>query len=321
MERYTFNSEELDEYFDRIALPADQRKHSVSSLDNGTQLAYLATLLKHQIVRIPFENLTQHYSWHRVIDVHPLHLHRKIVQSKARGGYCLEANTLFHTVLRSLGFFCYQVAGRVWVPPEERWTGWSHVVNIVVVGNVRYLCDVGFGPREPTQPIPLANEAICKQVWPAQSRLVYETLPQTMSDQKLWIYQYMEKPDADWVSAYCFSETELLPDDLEGLNYAPWIGRSSHFTQKVMCVRFALVKESSLNGLPDSDTIAASDVCGAMTLNQDNFKVRFGSQHVVDDFLSSETQRLAVLRRWFGIELDEEDRRAIIGTVSALRSE
>lgn len=321
MERYTFSMTQLEQYFDRIALPKTQRTLAVSTLDSENKLAYLTTLLKHHIVRIPFENLVQHYSWHRVIDIHPLHLHRKIISQPGRGGYCLEANTLFHNVLRALGFHCYLAAGRVW-EPHGSWTGWSHVINIVMLDGKKYLCDVGFGPKEPLRPMLLVDGETSKHISPAEVRLVYQTLPQNLSDAKLWVYQWRPDANKDWMMTYCFSEMELLPGDLEGLNYAPWIGRASHFTQKVICVRYSLSNESDdeVDGLPVEVSIAQSEIDGSLIVNQDNFKWRRHGEDIIDRDFKDEDDRVETLRKYFGIELDFEDRRAITGSVSALKS-
>ena len=92
--RYTLSQEELQQYFDRLAIPEEQRIYKVSNLSSDEQMNYLRLLIKHHLVRIPFENLTQHYSWHRVVDVSPLHVFRKVMNQSGRGGYCMEANSL-----------------------------------------------------------------------------------------------------------------------------------------------------------------------------------------------------------------------------------
>ncbi|KAI1344390.1 arylamine N-acetyltransferase 3 [Xylariaceae sp. FL0016] len=88
--RRSYTHAQLEAYFDRIALPADQRLHAAPAhrLPAAQQLARLGTIVKHHLVRVPFENLTLHYSWHRVVDVSPPHLYAKIVAPlhRAAGG-------------------------------------------------------------------------------------------------------------------------------------------------------------------------------------------------------------------------------------------
>lgn len=124
------------------------------------------------------------------------------------------------------------------------------------------------------------------------------------------------------MTTYCFTEMELLPDDLASLNYAPWIGRASHFTQKVICVRFSVENESedSVDGLPSEERMTESDIDGSFIVNQDNFKRRRHGKDVIDRDFDDEDERVETLRKYFGIELDFEDRRAITGSVSAIQA-
>lgn len=232
----------------------------------------------------------------------------------------MEANSTFHNFIRSLGFHCYLVAGRVRMPTS--WTGWSHLLNIVIIGGTKYLCDVGFGPNEPVEPVPLLHGEVRSQISPAESRLVFETLEENISDCKLWQHQHRFNAEAEWSTTYCFSDVEVLPSDLEGLNLAPWVGRTSHFTQKVICVRFTTEDESTDNvgGLPNTETIEGGEIDGQLILNQDNLKWRRRGKNVLEVELKSEDDRVKALRKYWGIELDVEDRRAIVGTVSALES-
>lgn len=61
-----------------------------------------------------------------MIDIEPEVLFEKIVGGAGgkgrRGGYCMENNTFFGTVLRSLGFDVYAVGARV--RGEKGWNGW-----------------------------------------------------------------------------------------------------------------------------------------------------------------------------------------------------
>jgi arylamine N-acetyltransferase len=55
--RFTFTHTQLEQYFDRIALPQSTRVFDISKIADDEKLSYLKTLVKHQQVRIPFENL------------------------------------------------------------------------------------------------------------------------------------------------------------------------------------------------------------------------------------------------------------------------
>lgn len=89
----------LSLYFERIRLPVC--KHPKDPL------RLLNLLIQHQLAEVPFETLSLHYSVDGRVSLQNDDLFDKIVVRK-RGGYCLELNTFFATVLTSMG---YQVVG------------------------------------------------------------------------------------------------------------------------------------------------------------------------------------------------------------------
>ena len=76
------------------------------------RLALLTLLQQHQLVHIPFESLSLHYSQDRQVSIDLQDLYAKIVERR-RGGYCLENNAFFAGVLRSLGFRVMSVVCRI----------------------------------------------------------------------------------------------------------------------------------------------------------------------------------------------------------------
>lgn len=122
-QRQTYTPEQLHRYFDRIALPQKARNallpdekavNGYHSHDEQTRLNLLATLQRYQVAAVPFENLNLHYSTHHSISIDAEDLFYKIVDERnGRGGYCMENNGLFGTVLRSLGYNAYSVGARV----------------------------------------------------------------------------------------------------------------------------------------------------------------------------------------------------------------
>ncbi|KAI1498005.1 hypothetical protein F5X99DRAFT_395054 [Biscogniauxia marginata] len=324
--RYTHA--QLEQYFDRICLPEDRRHYSVAPLTHDDQLRYLAALVKHQLVKVPFENLTQHYSWHRVVDVKPQHLFKKIVAAgpghgRGRGGYCMEANTLFHTVLLSLGFHVFMAGARVHGAGANRYGGFSHCVNIVGVAGRRYVLDVGFGANGPAGPLPLEEGREHAHAGPAaRVRLVREAIPQQVDQGfKVWIYQLRIGPDAAWTPMYCFVDFEFLLEDIRCMNLSPWKSETSFFARKVLVTRFTTNREADGGpgpGSPGEESIKEGRIDGAIILWENSLKWRRDGETKLEIKLENENQRIDALRRYFGIELDEEDREAIKGTVSEI---
>ncbi|RYP81127.1 hypothetical protein DL769_002136 [Monosporascus sp. CRB-8-3] len=329
--RYT--KAQLGEYFDRISLPAHQRLLSICSLPAAEQLSHLELLLKHQLVKVPFENLTQHYSWHRVVDVSPRHLFKKIVHQPGRGGYCMEANSLFHTVLLSLGYDVYMAGARVYDSSSGRYGGFTHCVNIVTVAGTRYMLDVGFGANGPTAPVPLpADDAgegpELPHISPARMRVRREPIPQQVNQRcRVWIYQHHTGIEsADWTPMYCFVDIEFIPEDLRAMNMAPWRSPTSFFTRRIIMTRFTTDREQAPAedgggagpGSADEEAISGGRIDGAIILFGDTLKWRRNGETRLQIKFKSEEERVEALKRYFGIVLDEEDRDAIRGTVSEI---
>ncbi|KAI5920113.1 hypothetical protein F4810DRAFT_713813 [Camillea tinctor] len=322
--RPLFTAAQLGQYFDRICLPHDERLYSAPP-HYDDQLHYIATLVKHQLLTIPFENLTLHYSWHRVVNVQAHNVFRKIVgpPSHGRGGYCMEANTLFHTVLLSLGFHVHIAGARIYDAAAQRYGGFTHCVNIVTTAaGHRYMVDVAYGANGPTAPVPLVEGREQAQIEPARLRLVHEPIPQQVDQGcKVWIYQVRVGPEAGWTPMYCFLDVEFLPEDIQGMNLSPSKSETSFFPRKVLVTRFTTDAEriDQVGDGPQRDAgTMGGQIDGAIILWENTLRWRRGGETKLSITLESENQRLDVLRRYFGISFDEPDREAIKGTVSEI---
>ncbi|EME45804.1 hypothetical protein DOTSEDRAFT_79667 [Dothistroma septosporum NZE10] len=317
--RHRYSHDELEEYFNRISLPYTRRVHSVAHLSDAEKLDFLHLLQKHQLCKVPWENLIQHYSFHHVVHIAPSHLFRKIVRNPGRGGYCMEVNYFYHLILYSLGFDVYVCGARIYSPSTDTYGGWTHCVNLVTIGGQKYLLDGGFGGNGPSCPVPLEENVVLEQVAPAEMRLIHEPIRENLNQsQKLWIFQHRYSSSSDWVTCYSFPDLEFTPADLTAMNLAPSSSRHSFFTHKVVAVRFSTSAEINGPQGPGSPNEAAlaSPVDGAITLNHDVLKWRRRGQKVVEWTLKSEEERVQALEMYFGIEVGEEDVRAIEGTAA-----
>jgi arylamine N-acetyltransferase len=101
----TYTPDQLSQYFQHIALPQEWRSSPPS-------LALLNELVKRQLATVPFESLALHYSKDHLIVLNPAHIFREMVE-RNMGGYCMENNTCFGAILRSLGFRVMNAGGRV----------------------------------------------------------------------------------------------------------------------------------------------------------------------------------------------------------------
>lgn len=105
----------------------------------------------------PFENLTTLSGEPVLIDLPSIE--QKVLHG-GRGGYCYELNNLFLALLQALGFDARAISGRVVMgQPEGAWTARTHRLSLVIIDDVRYITDVGFGGMVPTAPLLLDSRA------------------------------------------------------------------------------------------------------------------------------------------------------------------
>ena len=271
----------------------------------GTALQVLTYLQKHHLAKVPFENLSLHYSPHHSVNLHPDILYDKIVK-KGRGGYCMENNCFFGTVLRSLGFTVYGAGARVH-EGSGIYTAWSHMVNIVTLTNgERYLIDAGFGNNGPACPLLLEDGHEAQSIPPTSLRLVREKIPATTNpNDQLWTYQQRISPGSDWEPMYSFTETEFLPRDYEMMNFWTSQSRKSLFTYRIMCVKKIIDEKSH-------------ELVGTLILTGAEVKRRVGEKTEHLKVCKTEWERVAVLQNMFDVRLTEEEREGIMGMVTQL---
>ena len=120
-----YNTSQISTWEKHVSLPA--RFHS--SQKPAKDLEYLNALHVHQVTAIPYENLILHYSKDHAVSLDPQRLYKKIVlDTRGRGGYCMENGILFYHVLRGLGFQVYtagvRMRPRVEGVPSGDYSGW-----------------------------------------------------------------------------------------------------------------------------------------------------------------------------------------------------
>jgi arylamine N-acetyltransferase len=303
--RVTFTKDQLSKYFERLHIPEDRRHHDVTKLKNEDALKYLALLQKHHLAAVPFENLTLHYSTHRQVSVHPEALFKKIIaDNNGRGGYCMENNCLFGTLLFSLGFNIYSGGARVWA--VNAWTGWSHMVNLVTIGDTKYHVDVAFGSDGPVVPMPLDRSGTVQpHIRPAMARLQWGNIPgNTDPAQRLWVYEHRINDDADWVMKYCYTELEFLPSDYNLMNYFTSTSHKTFFTRMIVVDKKLLDEDGEYKG--------------SLIVNGNTMKWRIHGVKEREIEFKTDAERLDALEKYFDIRFDEAERDGISGLASQL---
>ncbi|KAF7927008.1 uncharacterized protein EAE98_006392 [Botrytis deweyae] len=311
-----YSSEQIDLYEEYISLPSKYRRGNNPALT----LDYLTSLHIHHISTIPYENLLLHYSPDHSVSLDPQALFTKIItNARGRGGYCLEGSTFFNHVLRALGFQAYTAGVRIRRRsthdgvPRGNYIGWFHIVNIVTLPNThKYMIDVAFGGDGATKPLPLIPGHTIHNLGTQEIRLVYEPIPQQTDQSKpLWIYQYRNGPDKEWNSWYAFNEHEFLPEDFEIMNYfvSTNMSERNFQTKNVLIVAF----------VTGEDEHGREKIVGKRMLINGDVKENMGGKTRLVKVCESESERVQVIREFFGIRLTDEEVGAMRGRNVELR--
>ena len=314
-------------------------------LPNGP-LTVLKTLIRCHTARIPWGSLTNHYSPMNVNSLRAQDVFEKLVVRKL-GGHCLEIVPLFAAVLRALGFSFYMTGARVGPAMTGEasggigvgFHGWSHLVLIVTINGQKYAVDPQY--RQITEPVlldPNGPEVIFDSIPNSVMRLRYvpfsEIVPNgaSTSGLKTWLFEKkFSREDKQWILAYIFStETEWFLEDLTIMNV--WLAKAedSYLLYQLILTRVLLASESGFddeNRQDDQVTanesrgkLEAPELAGHVQLVHDRLTIwRFG-QRVIDHTVKTESERIAIMKKWFGIELQEAEVKAILSRPTALPS-
>jgi N-hydroxyarylamine O-acetyltransferase len=205
---------QLDPYFERI----NYRGRPKADLETLTKLHLLHPLA------IPFENLD-------TLLVEPVQLTDDALTDKLllrrRGGYCFEQNSLFQTVLETIGFSILPVAARVvWNQDRGYINPRTHMALLVDVEDERFLCDVGFGGATLTAPLRFTAGEV--QATPHEPFRI-------AADRDLFIVEVLY--GNKWRAAYEFDLQPQQAVDYEAMNHYVHSHPDSHFRNVLMAAR------------------------------------------------------------------------------------
>ena len=181
------------------------------------------------------------------------------------------------------------------------------MVIIVKIDGNKYMVDTGFGSMGACSPIRLRDREIVENIPTAEGRVVHRNIdPNTDPDQRLWIYESRDNRDAPWKPCYCFTELEFLPQDFEGMSFKTSQSRKSWFTYRLVLTHILLEED---DGKPS----------GTMTLAGSEVKKRLEGKNEVLATCQTEEERVTALKKHFGVELRDDERRGIHGMVTELK--
>jgi arylamine N-acetyltransferase len=264
----------------------------------------------------PFENLSLHYSPKRTVDLESEFLFDKFV-NRRRGGYCMEQNRLFSTVLRSLGYDVYTVGARVLSGlPAGQVLGWCHMAIILTLDGIEYLVDVGYGSNSLTAPLPIYDgkiiDGVISGVVPEQHRICLSEIEgSAKKGHKIWTLQSRRNAEAEWETQYVFEKDfEFYGPDYEvylnlgygvdsRMNMSTSQDPGSLFLNTLVCTNVEYNKD--LNAI-SRNILVNSEI-----------KKRENGETTRIKLFEREEHRLQALKDVFGIELSTEEEEAIKG--------
>ncbi|KAK1140338.1 N-malonyltransferase fdb2 [Aspergillus melleus] len=322
--RPRYSEVELRDYFGCIKLPQRYLDSIVlkDAAQAGTKehgLPLLRALTRYHVCNVLFENLVLHYSAHKTVTLDPAKLYTKIVRRRL-GGRCMENNSFFGTVLRSLGYEVRNCGGRVAramspYPDVRRnqsmtYDGWNHMLNLVRLDDEWYVVDVGMGSMGPNIPFPLRDgfetTSIAPRLIRVQLRPISESYGTTSASStgppKMWCFDVCYNPVDDvgkeWVPVYCFTLTEFLPQDYEVMSWFTSTNPTSFFTRYVTCTKMLMDEDKEV-------------IVGNVTLFKDTVRETIGANRKTIKECKTEEERLQTLAETFGVHLTEEEMQGI----------
>jgi arylamine N-acetyltransferase len=182
------------------------------------------------------------------------------------------------------------------------------MVNLVTIGEDKYVVDVGFGANGPIRPLKLDRSGpILPHIGPASMRLSWGNIQQnTDPNQRLWIYSHRINDNSDFQETYCFTELEFLPNDYAVMNYATSTRADSIFKQMLVCLKHVL-------GGDDGE-----EVIGVVILQTD-LKWRIRGEKVHEQKFETEEDRLQALEDVFRIKFSPAERDGIRQQVTEIK--
>ncbi|KAL5360656.1 hypothetical protein BJX96DRAFT_150628 [Aspergillus floccosus] len=322
--RPRYSNAELHDYFKCIQLPQKYLDSIVlkDAAQAGTKergLPLLRALTRFHTCSVPFDNLVLHYSTNKTITLDFAELYTKIVRRRL-GGRCMENNTFFGTVLRSLGYEVRNCGGRVAramspYPDVRRnqsttYDGWNHMLNLVRLDDEWFVVDVGIRSLGPNLPFPLRDGFETTSIAPRLIRLQLRSIPESYVTKsanstgppKLWCFDvcYNRVDDAkkEWVPVYCFTETEFLPQDYEVMSWFTSTNPTSFFTRYVTCTKMLMDDDKEM-------------IVGNVTLFKDTVRETIGANSKVIKECKTEVERLKALAEIFNVHLTDEEKKGI----------
>ncbi|KAG0338716.1 N-terminal acetyltransferase [Podila humilis] len=266
------------------------------------------------VTSIPFDTLALRVTKTRAVDISLEGIYDWVVNKK-RGGWCFSINRLAYELLYAIGYKVQCTLGRVCKPlnPQDpiRYGGLTHRVNLVRLedgskevdehGNKiesKYVFDIGFGVSS-FYPLKLEEGGAGVEFFGHRRRLTKvthdEQTPEILGTPTVeyWRVEEFMGLEEDgttekWTPDYAFNETQYYEADTVVGNFYCNYSSSAPFLHSLWVIQGTL------------------DGHFHILINKE-FKIRSATGDVLKIEIETEQQRLDILKKYFGIELTEEE--------------
>ncbi|KDQ08050.1 hypothetical protein BOTBODRAFT_180196 [Botryobasidium botryosum FD-172 SS1] len=314
-----FTATELAQYLQKLGLESTALEPTLDTLTK---------VLRKHLVIFPFENLGMHYSESHIVDVSLPSLFQRMVVEEKGGSWCSGHNGFIMEMLRAIGFRAYVCGARLSLAPVRE----SQVHSVVLVvpsdtNGATYLIDLGLGLYGPVWPIRLRHEEAVQGASGGEAhRLVHARHPDSVIKEgadgavgdrgddlapwsQYWAVEMRLAEDKPWKRVCYFTPAaEIFPEDLQDMSLVVSMRQTGLLWSNVFVIRFFEVE--------------GEKEMGRLILHHNEVKKRgVGNMEVEDvEQLGTEEQRVAALKKYFGIELTEAEVKSIHGRKAALPS-
>ncbi|EJD00744.1 cysteine proteinase [Fomitiporia mediterranea MF3/22] len=308
-------------------------------------LENLEVIVRRHYLSFTNDTTLMHYSAEHYLDITPEATFKRLVTDKKGGTYCYGHHNLMLGVIRALGYRSYSGIARMnfgfFTGGGADYQAYGHMILFVQLGEGQgtdpahtWVIDCAPGPPVPMLPIPLSDDSenVIQATVPGEyNRLTRgfssasglippgpgapyspEQVAQINDIHALWQVEYRGSGKAtDYTIVYQFSEQEFTTLDYNVHHYAKMHKPFEDvFSYDVVCAKFTL-------GDDDSGRRITERQLERWTLFRGVFKRRLGNELLEKIECSSEEDRVNVLRRYFGITIEDKDIVHIKGTAAS----
>lgn len=243
--------------------------------------------------------------------LHPQAIYRKFLDEK-RDGSCFEHGVFLANIFGTLGLRHYGVGGKTVInfafdmTSQAVMTEIRHYVLIVLLGQDRFLVDVGFGRFGIFAPLPLpSEESLAGPRVPIPGGVQLQIVRQhplgaidpSLPFPPLYLVratvpkgQSKETAGVGWMPLYFFTNAPLFPRDVDTIHFAITHNTAIKYNQLILLRRRV-----------------TSPVPGVLMLRDEQLKFYADDGAVTHTILDTEEKRRKAIRDLFGVRLPEGD--------------